>query len=154
MDFITKIHYEHQDLSTMLQQIIQKVHAGHTIHPLWEDWQEKIEECFQAEKACIQELCLQTRHEIKKVRFLSDIEAFKTIFSKINDYSLKTIKQIEMLLSQLTVLQKKLLIHESECKNTLVQLTSKILDNTQFSELCVKFDDEKDKILLKSITYA
>lgn len=154
MDIMTKIRLDHHALHMLLQQIIQHASCKQTIHPLWEDFLEEIDEHRQAEYACVTEIIKKRNQQLTKTYCLIDYKKIDRFFLNPTNIKVDTNSIIPPLPQQLVTLQQKLLAHSYAIEDVLSHLSQECLNTQQSEELSAKFEDEKITVLANSITYA
>ena len=161
MDILTKIKIDHFHIESLLQQIITEVKAGNRTNILLQDLLEEVKEHLQAERVCLAEMFLEEEKQAHHAVCQNDKETiFKLLSDKLyqemdkisgNVDKISGNKDLEDKLKMLEILLQE---HSSTIEKAILLLSQECINDQQSEELSLKFEQEKLKTLMSSITYA
>ncbi|MBX9702716.1 MAG: hypothetical protein K2Y08_07960 [Alphaproteobacteria bacterium] len=150
MDILTKVKKDHDNIHVLLQQIITKAKEGNKINILVEDFLEEVKEHMEAEKACIAEMLM----EEKKLPFQINKEILSKALSEKLYQDFGKVYENKELESKLYALDKLLQEHSHYTEDIISLLSQECISDQKSEELGARFEQEKVKTLINSITYA
>lgn len=151
MDILTKVKQDHKNIHFLLQQIIDRVEKGKNISILLEDLFEEIKEHMKAEKVCISEILLKEENQLSSQ---IDKEEILKFFSNKLYEEIGHTSETNGLEDKLYNLRKVLQEHSQYMENLILLLSKDYINDQESEELSLKFEEEKMKTLISSITYA
>lgn len=149
-----KVKMDHSNIRTLLKQVISQIEKGKKPNDLLEDLIEEIKEHLQAEKICLSEMFL----EEEKQKQYSPLQIHKDgVFKTLADKSCQDLDKISRdkeLENKLHELEKLLKEHSQYVEAIILHLCQECISDQKSEDLSLKFEQEKIKTLIGSISYA